>query len=439
MSKLGEKMRKIFTIIILNFFLMCVFSNGVFAASGAFRIFGADAEAIAKGGAFTGEADNPSAVIFNPAGLTQLKGENYVSVGTAVISPMVDYTNSSGTETQMRRENFIVPHVYAVSDFGLEKVVFGVGVGSGFGLSTEWAENSFSRYHAVKTDLENMDNHITMAYQLSDNLSLGVGAIFEVSKFSKTKNVNQQPGSDAFSQLKGDDTTPGYTISALYQVNPRHSFGLLYRSEIEHEYEGRATADGLNDSGTLPYATLFGTANYATDFVADFTIPQSGVFGYSYLPNDQWRVNFDVEWMDWSSIESEKVNFPNETNATRLAILEALTASNRDWESTITYALGTEYTYNDKLQLRGGYTYIPTPIPEATFDTTLPSGDAHAASLGFGYKIRDNLTLDMSWMGMFYADREIINTIGDSVGSNLDGTYENFINIGMATITYKFP
>jgi long-chain fatty acid transport protein len=352
---------------------------------------------------------------------------------------MLDYQDSSGNETQMRRENFIVPHVYAVSDFGLDKLVFGIGVGSGFGLSTEWADNSFSRYHAVKTDLENMDNHVTMAYKLSDQLSLGVGAIFEMSKFSKTKNVNQQPGSDAFAQLKGEDETPGYTLSALYQVNSQHSFGLLYRSEIQHEYEGKVTADGLNNLGTLPYAALFGTSNYSTEFEADFTLPQSGVLGYSYTPNDIWRFNFDVEWMDWSSIESEKVTFPNETNATRLAILDALTASHRDWKSTLTYSLGTEHKYNDKLELRAGYAYIPSPIPEPTFDTTIASGNSHAASLGFGYMVRENLNLDMSWMGMFYPDEDVRNTIGDSVGSNLDGTYENFINIVMATVTYKFP
>jgi long-chain fatty acid transport protein len=432
-------MNKLLKGLVLNCLYISLSSNIAFAASGGFRIFGSDAEAIGKGGAFTAEADNPSAVVFNPSGLTQLKGKNHVSVGTAVISPMVDYQNTSGNETQMRRENFIVPHVYAVSDFGLDKVVFGVGVNSGFGLSTEWADNSFSRYHAVKTDLENMDNHFTLAYQLNEQLSLGVGAILEMSKFSKTKNVNQQPGSDAFAQLKGDDDTLGYTISTLYKLNEQHSFGLVYRSEIEHEYEGKVTADGLNNSGTLPYAALFGTSNYSTDFKADFTLPQSVVMGYSYLPNNQWRFNFDVEWMDWSSIESEKVTFPNETDATRLSILDALTASHRDWKSTLTYSLGTEYAWNEKLSLRGGYAYIPTPVPNDTFDTTLPTANSHAASLGFGYLVRENLNFDFSWMGMFYGDREIANTIGDSVGSNLDGTYENFINIVMATVTYKFP
>lgn len=413
--------------------------NSSWAASGGFRIFGSDAEAIGKGGAFTAEADNPSAIVFNPAGLTQLKGQNHVSVGTAVISPFVDYTDTSGNMTEMERENFIVPHVYAVSDFGLDNIVFGVGVNSGFGLSTEWADDSFSQYHAVKTDLENIDNHFTVAYQVNEHLSLGVGAIFEMSKFSKTKDIFQSGGADGKAQLKGDDNTLGYTVSARYEINPRHSLGFLYRSEIEHEYEGTVTADDLNTSGSNYFAIFGSTANYSTPFVADFTLPQSGVIGYSYTPNDKWRFNFDVEWMDWSSIENEKVFFPSESDATRLALLEALTASNRDWESTFTYSLGVEHMWNEKLALRAGYAYIPTPIGEATFDTTVPSGDSHAASLGFGYAFKDNLDLDFSWMGMFYPDRDITNNIGASSGYDLDGTYENFINIVMATVTYRFP
>ena len=370
---------------LLTFVVILGAASTALASSGGFRIFASDAEAVGKGGAFTGEADNPSAIIYNPAGLTQLKGENYVSVGGALISPMVDYQNTAGDTVQMRRKNFLVPHVYVVSDFNLPNAVFGVGTTSNFGLSTEWADDSFSRYVATRTDLENIDNHFTIAYRVNEQLSLGAGVIYEISKFNKEKNINQQPGSDAFAQLKGDDQTPGYTISGLYKFNPQHQAGLLYRSEIQHTYRGKATADHLNDLGTYPLASIFGGSSYATNFVADFTLPQSGVIGYSYTPNDKWRFNIDAEWMDWSSIENEKVSFPDELNSTRLSILDTLTASNRDWKSTLSYNLGTEYSYNEKLKLRGGYFFNPTPIPEANFDTAVPSSDCNGVSVGLGY------------------------------------------------------
>ena len=85
-----------------------------------------DAEAFAKGSAFVGQADNPSAVYFNPAGLTQLKGKNYFSGGFAVISPSASYKDFAGNTTQMTRQNFPIPHIYLVSDFGVDNFVFGL-------------------------------------------------------------------------------------------------------------------------------------------------------------------------------------------------------------------------------------------------------------------------------------------------------------------------
>ncbi len=41
-----------------------------------FRVFDQDAFATARGDAFVATADNPSAVYYNPAGITQLKGHN---------------------------------------------------------------------------------------------------------------------------------------------------------------------------------------------------------------------------------------------------------------------------------------------------------------------------------------------------------------------------
>jgi len=42
--------------------------------AGAFRVFDQSASGTAQGGAFAAQADDPSAVYFNPAGITQLSG-----------------------------------------------------------------------------------------------------------------------------------------------------------------------------------------------------------------------------------------------------------------------------------------------------------------------------------------------------------------------------
>ena len=141
---------------IISFLLLSLFiiinstTQARAATSGAFNIFGSDAEALGKANAFTGEADNPSALHFNPAGMTQLDGMQ-VSVGVALIKPLVTHTNSSGVETDMRERKFFIPNIYAVSDFGLEDFTFGLGIKSNFGAGTDWSADSFSKFVATKT------------------------------------------------------------------------------------------------------------------------------------------------------------------------------------------------------------------------------------------------------------------------------------------------
>lgn len=425
------------TILIAVLAVVLTASQSLAAGSGAYRLEVPDSEAMGKGSAFVGEADNPSAVYYNPAGLTQLKGKNHVELGYAVIQPNIDYTDTSGLETQMRRQTFIIPHFYFVSDFGLDKVAFGLGATSSWGLGTYWAEDSFSRYVSTKADLFNKDTMLTMGYQVSDQLSLGVALDYDYSNANKKKRLIQLGGADGDFQLKGKDDGWGYRLSGRYELTEQHHFGLQYRSAIKEKYRGKIYLDDLNSAGSN-YAAIFGGSSYETEISSENTLPQSVVFGYSYLPNEKWTFNTDIEWMDWSSVEQEKIVYEFEQDPTRLAVLNAGNPIDRDWHSTISVSTGVEYKATDRLRLRTGYYYHQTPIPEATLDTSLPDSDSHSITFGAGYDISKDLTVDVAYSAMFFNDRKVDNTVGNSSGSSIDGRYEQFTNIWMMSLAYQF-
>ena len=56
-----------------------------------------DPEGIARGNAFAATADNPSAIYYNPAGITQLEGNN-ARVGLYFISADTTYTSPTGVK-----------------------------------------------------------------------------------------------------------------------------------------------------------------------------------------------------------------------------------------------------------------------------------------------------------------------------------------------------
>lgn len=404
------------------------------AGSGAYRLEVPDAAAVGKGSAFVGEANNPSAVYYNPAGLTQITG-NAISMGGALIQPHVKYTSNAGVDTDMQDHNFGIPHIFFVSDLGLKGVTFGVGALSSFGLGTQWDSDSFARYNATKSSLRNQDYLITAAYKVTEQFSVALGMDVDDSTVDKNKKLYQGLGnSDGDFRLKGDSTAVGYRIATMYKINERHQLGLMYRSAIEHKYKGKVTLNSLNH-GLHDYETIFG-ASYSTEVTSKSTLPQSIVLGYSYKPVSKWTFNTDLEWMDWSSTENEVLTYPNETHPARLAVLGNGVATSRDWESVLSVALGAQYDVNDRFRLRTGYYHHQSPIPNATWEANLPDSDSNGVTLGAGYDIRRDLTLDLAWSGILYKERRVDNTVATPV--TISGTYDQWCNLLYATVTYKF-
>jgi len=406
--------------------------------STAFRLEVPDAEAVAKGNAFVAEADNPSAVYYNPAGMTQLKGVPTSSMGLSVLQPFTDYETPAGGEVHMRRNTFFVPASFFVHDFGLDRFVFGFGTYSSWGTGTDWAPDSFSRYVATESILETIDTTLAVAYEVTDNFSLGVGFDYDYSKVSKSKKLSQGAGADGGYQIKGKADGWGYRIGALYKINDKHQIGLQYRSEIDLKYQGKLYADNLNSSG-INYQAIFGGTSYEVDISAPFTLPQSVVLGYSYRPNEDWIINFDIEWMDWASNESEIINYIGETDLTRLAVLNDGNPAVRDWNSTFSYGLGAEYGMYDWLRLRSGYTFKETSTPNESFTTSQPDFNVYGVSFGTGIDLNPTTVLDLSYTGWF-AQRKVDTTIPDSVGKSIDidGKYSTYFNVFLASLVYEF-
>ena len=100
--------------------------------------------------------------------------------------------------------------------------------------------------------------------------------------------------------------------------------------------------------------------------------------------------------------------------------------------------LGAEYDLMDNFRIRGGYAHHQSPVPKGTYDTAFPDSDYNAYTAGLGYDITKNITIDVAYIAAFYKSRGINNAQGVALGANLAGKYKEFVNIGTATLTYKF-
>src|SRR5512134_1110533 len=123
--------------------LLLLFSASTSFAAG-FRLPEAGNKANAMGFAFTAQADNPSAIYYNPAGLTQLEGNN-IALGVTYVrengnqftgtTPLTGGATVSETQEDL---NFFIPNLYYTHTSKARKVAFGVGVFAPFGLGQEY-------------------------------------------------------------------------------------------------------------------------------------------------------------------------------------------------------------------------------------------------------------------------------------------------------------
>ncbi len=436
------------TRILLTFaFIFCGVANVFAAASGNVRLETPDAATVGMGSANVGDADRPSAVYYNPAGLTQIDNAQ-LSVGMTVLQPQINYKSPSGDEVQSRKNTYVFPHVYFTSPVVKNKFYIGVGENSNWGSGNEWAGDSistFTRYSMTHSEFENKDALLTGAYKITDQWSVGVGIDNDDSKIEKSKKLKQGGiGDDAGVQLKAKDNAWGYRLSTMFKLNNQHQFGLMYRSAIHHKYEGKLYFDGLNDNGNIfgagvGYQTVFGGSSFETKATQKFTLPQSVVLGYSFKPTTKWKVNFDLEWLDWSSVKQSAINFPDVTDSTQSLVLAANNPQSKDWRSVWSESIGVQYSATDYLRLRAGYAYHQTPIAkDSNWDTTYPDNNSHSFTAGLGFDLNPHLTLDLAYVGDLYETRKVETSQDSTFGANLSGEYEQFVNLGLATLTYKF-
>ena len=104
------------------------------------RVPDQDHVATARAEAFAATADNPSAIYYNPAGISQLDGQN-ISLGVYGISLGSRYENG-GTSFDTKSKIQALPQVYYTAKCPKYPLTFGVGFYSPYGLGMEWPENT---------------------------------------------------------------------------------------------------------------------------------------------------------------------------------------------------------------------------------------------------------------------------------------------------------
>ena len=373
------------------------------------RIADQDPFATARGNAFAATADNPSAIYYNPAGITQLEGQN-ASYSLYAIYLNSHYTSPSGSQLDTRDEIQAVPHLYYTYSLANLPLSFGLGVYTPYGLGLEWPDNSSFRTLSIEGRLAYFTANPVAAWKILPSLSIAAGPTINYAQVKLKQGLFPAPSADQF-VFKGDDTDVGYNIGILWQPLPQHAFGLSYRSDTTLNFTGHAQDP--------PFLSR-------TEASARFHFPHNIIAGWSFRPTTNWNFEVNVDWTDWESLDSVVLKTPGGN----------LTSLSFNWRSSWFYEFGGTYFLGNGYRASAGYIYSENTVPDATFTPTVPDSDRHIFSIGLG-KTYKKLRWDAAYQ-LAYGPTRTINNPAAAPNAPANGRYEFISHALTVSLGYSF-
>lgn len=390
--------------------LLCASS---YAFGGAFEVLQQGARATGQAEAFAAQADDASAIWYNPAGLTQLHGSS-VEAGGYIVLPDYHFHGTQG-DASMHQYSFL-PHFYAESDFGLEKFRFGLGINNVFGLRESWGQTGPLQSLMTRGHLYTINMEPTVAYEVVDGLSVGVGlnVYYASLDLEHSQILGAPPTPMGYFRLHGDDYAFGASPGVMWKVDERNTLAAFYHSPFTLDIGAQASIEARGIPSIGPSSAT-----------APIKIPQIAGIGYAVRPILPWKLEADVVWSNWHTLQQIKLQSPNP--AFNNAMI--LTRYHDSWS----FRFGTQYDLDSHWSIRGGYAYGNSAVPASTFSPLVPDSNYHLFSVGLGYQT-NNWSIDAAYLFIYRETRNI----GDGINApHVDGSWNTNMMGFMVTAGIK--
>ena len=444
---------------LLLFFLL----SPVIASGQAFRYQLQSASAAGQANAFAADASDPSAIHYNPAGMTQLSGVQFAG-GTSFVGSSINFRAPNGATAHGDFGGTIaIPppsHSYLtvnLKDVGLSALgglSAGLGITTPFGLQTRYPNNGPFSTAATGANLPLIDIKPTLAYRFNDSVAIGVGAdIYTFASFLGQGHVEERfnwPGGGGIPagtamEVNGNGTAPGFNVSLLYTPfrnsdgKPLANIGVIYRSQATLHLNGQFLGNGavLSDARTT------------------IVLPQMYTVGVALWPvrdmSREWKIEFDVDYVGWKSVRNIDVHLSN----------GGVLPQPANWKNTGVFMVGTEHRWlkpgplpDWDVAVRAGYSFTQNPVPDLTFNPAILGLDLHVLSLGAGLDCREqgkflgvipcrmgdgvlapkSIGLDLAYQAWLFENR----TVTGNQNPTVNGTYQATSHVGVVTIRAAF-
>jgi long-chain fatty acid transport protein len=377
-------------------------------------------------------ADDASTVFGNPAGMSRIKRQE-VTGGIAAIDASSDIKDAQGAHPGTNKGDMVpftaVPMGYYVKPID-DHWAFGLGVYAPFGLITDYENGFQGAGFGSKSEVKVVTFQPTVSYAFNDKVSIGFGPT--INRIGGTLESDVPLFGDTHVKIKGDDVALGYNFGVLVQATDTTRVGLTYHSKVKYKIEGHTDISaGANSPSALLKSNRY-------DASLKIETPESVDFSVTQQLTDAWTLYAGSTWTRWSRLKDITVNNDGVTSAQGGALSPALFGTiteEQNWHDTWAYAIGTSYQLNKQWVLRTGLSFDQSPTNNLDRSPRIPTGDRTIFSLGAGYNVTDDLTIDVAYS---YLKEEAVKVDHSNLVDSYSAKYENSANGFGVGATYRF-
>lgn len=380
-------LKKIGFLILISCGILSLIRPGLAYAGGAYIYeTGNPTDTGYAGAGLAGRASDAGTVFTNPAGMTRFEESTFL----AGLTPLYIYAPFDPDEnTTVNGRDGDTNEIFAGGSFAYihpvsDDLKLGISMQNYFGLSLDWEDSWVGRYQSTEATLIAPQLQPTVAYRVSDWLSIGAGAGLTLGYLKDkarvfTPNPNKPDG-----KLEYSDTDFAVQGNFGIMIEPSEwtRIGVRYLTQTDLDFKDNVKFSRIGPGFDLdPHVKL---TRPATGLDLGMKIPQSVMAGIYHRFNDQWAILGSVGWDDWSRFGRIRV----EVDGTRINRVV-----NAGFKDTYHSGVGAEYKYKPKLTLTAGFSYDSSMMSSNTRPNDLPLGHMYRYAVGFKYGKSDDVTI----------------------------------------------
>lgn len=393
--------------------LLVFVAPSVALAENVFDAFGFGPRSVAMSGAMTAEADDFSAVFYNPA---LLVGGTEVKVGSGMTFTESKMSVRSRNPQKTLDCLYCDPGAFAGVTFGAMfplggkidyRAAFGIGahlptVGLTHVRAADPQRPFWARYH---NDQDRMVIFAGLGLLLLDQLSVGVGVQFHGGLTGTGLNASidmlgKKVRLREIDSYLSQDLAP--TAGIYFEPMAGLRFGLNYRAQFSMDYSVPADMTLIvGGQKILMDMTITGTIHYT---------PHTFSLGAAWDPLDEATVSMDLQYAMWSGANEiidatatiKRSRSPYMTFGINMGgeLLASLGLGDQldifavppppGYFDVFSARVGAEYRFGELIAVRAGGAYKPTPVPQQDAQgSNILDSNAFVVAAGVGLKFQD--------------------------------------------------